>query len=210
MSENQRVCSIRAALFDFGGVLAEEGFRKGLMEIGRKNGLDPTEFFRTATETTYQTGYVIGEADERQYWDAVRRATGINGLDQDLRTELLDRFVLRPTMIGLVKKLKSRGLTVSILSDQTNWLDELNQRDDFFKEFDNVFNSFHMGKAKRDPGLFMDILEAIGFSPSQTVFIDDHEGHIRRAESQGLHTILFKGEKLLFQELQNLGLKVFE
>ncbi len=32
---------IKAVLFDFGGVLAEEGFREGLKSIGRKNGLDP-------------------------------------------------------------------------------------------------------------------------------------------------------------------------
>jgi hypothetical protein len=30
---------IRAVVFDFGGVLAEEGFREGLKSITRKNGL---------------------------------------------------------------------------------------------------------------------------------------------------------------------------
>jgi putative hydrolase of the HAD superfamily len=36
---------IKAVLFDFGGVLAEEGFREGLKAIGVKNGLDPDDFF---------------------------------------------------------------------------------------------------------------------------------------------------------------------
>jgi glutamate-1-semialdehyde aminotransferase len=30
---------IKAVMFDFGGVLAEEGFKEGLMAIGRKNKL---------------------------------------------------------------------------------------------------------------------------------------------------------------------------
>ena len=32
---------IKAVLFDFGGVLAEEGFRNGLLELGRRQGLNP-------------------------------------------------------------------------------------------------------------------------------------------------------------------------
>jgi hypothetical protein len=37
---------IKAVVFDFGGVVAEEGFREGLKAIGRKNGLDPRVFSR--------------------------------------------------------------------------------------------------------------------------------------------------------------------
>jgi len=55
---------IRAILFDFGGVIAEEGFWKGLRVIGMKNGIDPDEFFRTVDALIYETGYLIGKADE--------------------------------------------------------------------------------------------------------------------------------------------------
>lgn len=41
-SRTSNSCSaIRAVLFDFGGVLAEEGFRIGLRAIARLNSLDP-------------------------------------------------------------------------------------------------------------------------------------------------------------------------
>ena len=36
---------IKAVLFDFGGVLAEEGFRQGLMAIAGQYDLDPQAFF---------------------------------------------------------------------------------------------------------------------------------------------------------------------
>jgi hypothetical protein len=38
--------SIQAVLFDYGGVLAEEGFREGLKNIARWHGLDPEAFHR--------------------------------------------------------------------------------------------------------------------------------------------------------------------
>lgn len=37
---------IKAIIFDFGGVLAKEGFREGLKSIAEKNGLDPSQVFK--------------------------------------------------------------------------------------------------------------------------------------------------------------------
>ena len=36
--------TIRAVLFDYGGVLAEEGFREGLFSIARQQGLELDAF----------------------------------------------------------------------------------------------------------------------------------------------------------------------
>ena len=36
----------KVVFFDFGGVLAEEGFCQGLLEIGKKNNGDPDALFR--------------------------------------------------------------------------------------------------------------------------------------------------------------------
>ena len=55
---------IKAIMFDFGGVLAEEGFREGLKAIAEKNGLDPDLFYETAKELIYESGYVTGRSDE--------------------------------------------------------------------------------------------------------------------------------------------------
>jgi putative hydrolase of the HAD superfamily len=63
---------IKAIIFDFGGVLAEEGFKEGLMTIGKEKGFDPDHFFKILSELIYQTGYVTGSSDEHAYWNAVR------------------------------------------------------------------------------------------------------------------------------------------
>jgi FMN phosphatase YigB (HAD superfamily) len=141
---------IRAVLFDFGGVMAEEGFLEGLRAIARKNGLDPETFFMTVDAIIFETGYLIGRADEGTFWNEVRNRTGIIGTDGELREEILKRFVLRPDMIAVVDHLRSRGLTVAMLSDQTNWLDEMDRRTALSGHFDRVFNSFTIHKSKRD------------------------------------------------------------
>ena len=54
--------SLKGVLFDYGGVLAREGFRGGLYAIARKNGLDPETFFLLASDAIYETGYITGRA----------------------------------------------------------------------------------------------------------------------------------------------------
>jgi putative hydrolase of the HAD superfamily len=75
---------IRALLFDFGGVIAEEGFWEGLRAIGKEKGLDPDEFFRTVDALNYETGYLLGKADEASFWNAFREKTGIRECNEKL------------------------------------------------------------------------------------------------------------------------------
>jgi putative hydrolase of the HAD superfamily len=41
---------IRAVVFDFGGVLVEEGFREGLYDLARQQGLDPQVVYQAASD----------------------------------------------------------------------------------------------------------------------------------------------------------------
>ena len=182
---------LKAILFDFGGVLAEEGFREGLRAIGKKNGLDPDRFFSMADTLIFETGYLTGRADEAAYWNALRERTGIAGSNHELRQEILERFVLRPVVINAVDRLRSKGFIVAMLSDQTNWLDELERATSLFKHFDRVYNSFRLHKSKRDASVFRDICNDLGVETGETLFIDDNINHIQRAADAGLHTVHF-------------------
>jgi putative hydrolase of the HAD superfamily len=182
---------IKAILFDFGGVIAEEGFWNGLRVIGIQNRIDPDEFFRTVDVLIYETGYLIGNTDEASFWNAVRSKTGIHGTDSELRSEILKRFVLRPNMVASVDFLRSKGLIVAMLSDQTNWLDIIDRQTDLYPHFDTIFNSFRIHKSKRDASVFEDVCSALGVQTRETLFVDDNINHIKRAQGQGLQTIHF-------------------
>jgi len=98
--------AITTILFDYGGVLAEEGFTLGLAAIAAKNSLDPAAFFHTAAETIYACGYVTGKSTEQAYWQLLRSQTGITGEDQALTETILSRFILRPRMLDAVRALR--------------------------------------------------------------------------------------------------------
>ena len=189
MGQTIWLCSVDIVLFDFGGVLAEEGFANGLREIGKINGFDPGEFFETGRRLVHETGYVTGSGGEAAYWDALRRKTSIKQDDEFLRNEILSRFIPRPWMLDMARRIKKAGIKIGILSDQTNWLDELNARYDFFREFDVVFNSYHTGQSKRDPAWFIDVASILKLEPGRILFIDDNAGNCARARQSGMKTI---------------------
>lgn len=197
-------CSIDVVLFDFGGVLAEEGFEKGLRAIAVKHGLNERNFFNLAHGLIHTTGYITGRADEHAYWEAIRGRTGIRDDDDTLRRELLSRFILRSWMFDIIRELKASGIRVVILSDQTNWLDELNGLYDFFTYFDFVFNSYHLGKNKTDVSHFSDTISRLKGPGERMLFIDDSAAHCERARKAGMKAIHYAGRESFLKDLEAL------
>ncbi|MFP4085033.1 MAG: HAD family hydrolase [Desulfonatronovibrio sp.] len=194
-------CTFGWAVFDYGGVIAEEGFVAGLHAIAEQEGLDSRHLFEKTRELIHSSGYLLGEILEENFWRAFRRETGISRTDQDLRNEILSRFILRPEMLELVSTLRSKGVRTAILSDQVNWLDELDIRDDFFRYFDRVYNSFHVGLSKNNPAVFEELIQWIDCSPADIIFIDDHLPHVNRARSRGLNGIHYTDQPGFIKEL---------
>ena len=192
---------ITSIIFDFGGVVAEEGFKEGLCAIGAMNGLDPERFFVVARDLIYETGYVTGHAPERAYWDAVRRTSGVQGTDVGLRGEIISRFILRPDILAEVNRLRTYGLEVGILSDQTDWLDEIENATCFSRHFDRVLNSYHLGKSKRDPSLFHDVAAKLHRKPEEIQFIDDNKNNVKTAAAQGWNAMHFRNIASFTKEL---------
>ena len=127
--------------------------------------------------------------------------SGITDSDDELRDEILPRFRLRPWMIDTIRDLRRQGYIIGLLSDQVDWLDWLNAEQDFLKEFDQLFISNRMGKGKRDPSVFDDVVNKLAIRPEQALFIDDAEGNIERAANRGLKVIRYTDRESFKQQL---------
>jgi len=80
---------------------------------------------------------------------------------------------------------------LGILSDQTDWLDELNERDGFFQHFDCVFNSFHMGRESTIRPLRRRPEAPPPEWPAGTLYRRS-EGHCLRARRAGMQVIHYE------------------
>ena len=194
---------IRAVLFDFGGVLVEEGFREGLYDLARQQGLDPQAVHQAAYDAIYESGYIIGQGTAEDFWRILRNKTGIAGDLDSLVLAIASRFAPRPRMLALVRILHQQGYVTAILSDQTEWLDYLDAQLHFSQDFDKVYNSYHLGKGKRDSSIFDDVVADLGRAPQEVLFVDDDPGNVERAQSRGLKTVLFLEEDQCINEIES-------
>lgn len=202
MEMSDAPCTVQAVLFDFGGVLADEGFYHGLHQVAREGGLDGETFFSVVSREIYTCGYLEGRVDESVFWNRIETVIGLPLPAETMRRIILDGFVLRPWMLDFVRVLRQSGLRVAMLSDQTNWLEELDSRHGFYAEFEQVFNSFRLGMSKYRPETFVRVLGEMDLQPEQVLFVDDNAGHIQRATEVGLNTILFSDQEAFISGLR--------
>lgn len=195
---------IKAILFDFGGVLAEEGFYNGLAELAREQELDANQLPQRGMRAVYDSGFVLGRGTASDFWSLLRERTGLQGKDEELTQRILRGFKLRPWMIDLVRNLRRRGFVTGILSDQTDWLDIINQGTEFYSAFDHIYNSYCLGKGKQDPSVFDDIAKDLQLQPDCILFIDDHKGNIERARERGWLTLQYIDQTGFLTELEKL------
>jgi putative hydrolase of the HAD superfamily len=96
-------------------------------------------------------------------------------------------------VLDLVRQQR-RIRRVALLSNATTRLADDLARLGLDKEFDAVFNSSTLGSAKPDEETFRAVLDALGASPSDCLFVDDTEGHVAAAAALGLHAHQFQSE----------------
>ncbi len=185
---------LHAVLFDFGGVLAEEGFHQALLALAARNRLDETRVFQACHDAIYGSGFIAGRGSEADFWQALRARISFRESDDEVRADVLARFRLRPRMLGLVRDLRSRNIRCALVSDQIDWLDRLDAREPFFHEFDRLYISYRLGKGKADASLFDDVVADLGVHPREALLVDDNAGNIERAVSRGLNAWLFTDE----------------
>jgi len=57
-----------------------------------------------------------------------------------------------------------------------------------------------MGKSKKDPSHFKDVVRILKIEIHKVLFIDDDTGNCERAKQAGLKVIHYRGRKLFFEE----------
>ncbi|UCG38709.1 MAG: HAD-IA family hydrolase [bacterium] len=182
---------VRAVLLDLGGVYYTDGFREGLFSIARKYRLEETRFYESAMELVFATGYVTGEGPEGLFWGKLAQAAG---LQTDLYRErgvILSAFKPMAGMADLTLRLRHQ-MPVGLLTDQTNWLYELDERDGLLSDFDAVINSYEEGYTKREPEIFRVACQRLGIFPEEAIFFDDNAGNVAMGREFGIRSHLFR------------------
>jgi len=197
-------CAAQAVFFDFGGVVAEEGFKSGLADLAEARGHNPHAVIRAGFEAMWDSGFVTGAGDEADFLSEFAAVSGMKVDAAELRRTVFRRFTVRPFMLDCADRLRAVGIRTAILSDQTHWLDELDQTLSFSGHFDRIFNSFHHGVSKKEAAFFELALDRMGVAPGESIFIDDNPDNVAVAVSLGMTGIHYTGRERFLADMAAL------
>ncbi|HON19112.1 MAG TPA: HAD family phosphatase [Salinivirgaceae bacterium] len=188
--------SIKAIVFDLGGVIVNVDFNKTFEEFENKTGLTneaiKASTFLTSTYHDYESGYL----NDNQFRELVCQNFGTflqsDSFDSAWNA-LLGNFNLEA--LNLIRELKSNYALYLLSNTNRIHFEECNRRlqQQYFETFETLFNglflSYKIGYRKPSERIFQHMLSRLGMSPQQILFIDDLEENIRSAESLGINVI---------------------
>jgi putative hydrolase of the HAD superfamily len=188
---------IRAAFFDFGGVILSSPF-EAFNAFEERNDL-PRDFIRTINSTNPDANawarFERSEVAFDQFCDlfeAECREAGYEVAARELMPLLAGE--IRPAMVEAVRRCRERLVTACLTN---NWVsfDDFPEsgraagRDDALGLFDHVIESSKVGVRKPDPGFYELACELCDVEPAEVVFLDDLGVNLKPAAAMGMTTI---------------------
>jgi putative hydrolase of the HAD superfamily len=191
--------TVRAVLFDLGGVLTESpmdsfaayeaaaGLPAGL--IRRLNATDP--------DTNAWARFERGELDVDGFTTAFEdeaRAAG-HPVEAARVLEALHHPGLRPPMVDAVRRLRAAGLPLGLVSNNVRPMERTGALGELLALFDAVVESSVEGVRKPEPEIYRRALarlsSAVGepLAPADCAYLDDLGINLKPARALGMHTI---------------------
>jgi putative hydrolase of the HAD superfamily len=183
----------KAVIFDWGGVLMRTHDRSGREEWDRKLSLPQWGVERVVHGSEAWNEAQRGERSVESYWQAVAGELGISPDDiPQLRRDFYRGDKLDHDLLDLIRDLRAEGHKVGLMSNNSLHLLTLMEEHRLDGLFDGVVISAQIGVMKPSPEAFHAILDKLGVSASDAVFVDDFLRNVEGARVVGMHAVHFK------------------
>jgi FMN phosphatase YigB (HAD superfamily) len=167
--------SVRAVVFDFGGVLWDMRWDVA-RELDRAHGLPRSSVF----ETLYRS----------ETWRAVERGAGDPDAWRREAHRALEARAGRP-LPPLHEEWRKSQAAIEPNVD-ASLRHRLEHEIGIRHLFDDIVCSAEIGMAKPEPAVFDLACGRLGLAPGECVFVDDYEVNVKAAEGLGMRGVLFR------------------
>ena len=200
--------TIRHVIFDMDGVLCRTDFLRGREVLGKQIGVTAVAI----DDAIYRSGF-DDEADQgrftaEQYLQGMTERLGVAVARAEWLAARKAAMTPDPGMLALARAL-GRRVEIAMLTNNGPVLRA--HIGEVFPEVIEVFGaraffSCEFGAGKEAPRVFALLLDRIGGTPAETLFIDDSAGYIENGRAAGLNVHHFRGISPLRAQLSALGL----
>ena len=185
--------AIHAIVWDVGGVLLRTADFAPRDALARAHGLTPLQLDHMVFGKDDAFRAQLGQVSYAQHWANLAARLG---MDEEGIAAFRDAFFatdgLDEDLIESIRELRSQGYCTAVLS---NYWDALRMQITDEWQIDDAFQrliiSSEVGLMKPDSAIYDLLLESIGFTTEETVFIDDSLENVRAAQQLGIHGVPF-------------------
>jgi putative hydrolase of the HAD superfamily len=185
--------TVRAAVFDLGGVLEHIGPPTWRLKWQRRCGLTEAEF-DAALQRADPSGLVpTGGLTESELRARYADTLALSPADADeMMADTWDWYcgVLDEPLADYLRALRPRVKTAILSNSADGARREETRRYQLPDLVDVLVYSHEVGLAKPDPAIFRLVCERLGVEPSEAVFVDDLPENVGAAADLGLHAVL--------------------
>ena len=197
---------IKTIIFDLGGIFFEVNWEEVNKELVNKVNVP---IFPKEGRYEFYLDFALGKISSKEYFDKLLKTVNSSVKRENLKKAYKEAYInntkINENMLKLAKELHKRYNLICI-TNTNEFHKKINESRGLFKEFDNVFSSFELGKIKNTKNIFIEVLEKLNLNAEDCIFIDDKEENIEIARSVGVNSILFKYFDQLVNELKNNGI----
>jgi putative hydrolase of the HAD superfamily len=204
--------TVRAVIFDFGGVLCFHPTDAQIAGAACACGLPVADFLHAFWANRH--AYDAGEIGPDTYWRAVAETAG-RAFADDLVAELTQREIdfwsrYDGRVLAWAAQLRSHGLRAGILSNMPQPLGaHLRATRTLLDYFDHITFSYELRVVKPQAAIYEDALRGLAVAPAEALFLDDRPENVEGARAVGLQAELYVSwEQFLQDALGRYGLPV--
>jgi putative hydrolase of the HAD superfamily len=188
--------SLRAVIFDFGGVLWDMRWDVA-RELDRAHGLPRSSVFETLYRSPAWNDIECGVGDPAEWADGAHRELERRAGRALPRLHEEWRKAQAPieANVALVRALRP-PYRCSVLSNADLSLrDRLEHELALHHLFDDIVVSAEVGMAKPRPELFRLAADRLGLPPEACVFVDDWDENVKAARAVGMQAVLHRADQ---------------
>ena len=215
MPAPDRSSRLRALVVDWGGVLTEPldsairtwaaldgvGFDAYVTVMREWLGPHQGELARDNPVAALERGEIEVPHFEEEFARRLSLEAGRMIPAEGLLQRMFDQFEHEPAMAALVLRAHRAGLRTGLLSN--SWGNEY-PREGWDEMFDAIVISGEVGMRKPEPRIFFHLLDLLGVTPEQAVFVDDLEQNCAAARELGIVTVQHRDYATTAAELERL------
>jgi len=195
--------SIKAFVFDCGGVVLRDGDTSPYLQWAKRLGLTEAELRLRLWGGESWKQAELGYLSEEAFWQHVAPSLGLEDADmvRQMAADIWSTWRVDADVLALIDELRST-YRVAMLSNATDVL-EARLRETFgvADRFELILNSARLGVAKPDERVYAELCQRLGLEPREIVFVDDRVENIVAAENHGLHVAWFLGPAELARQV---------